>query len=100
MVFFVRCFIFLIAFSFVACGPRKVCSGLNPEIGKYNTSQKLRKGRRKLHSGPEKEAYHRRTKQIKKRKSHPGKSGSGGGLFSFQSSGAAGWTNNQLQQKD
>lgn len=71
---FVRCFIFLLVFSSVSCGPQKVCSGLNPEIGKYNTSKKVRKGRRSLHSGPEKEAYRRRAKQMKKKKARAGKS--------------------------
>jgi hypothetical protein len=64
----IRCFIILIAFSIIGCEPHKVCSGLNPEIGKYNTSKKIRRGKRHLHSGPEKEAYRRRAKQMQKRR--------------------------------
>lgn len=104
-----RAWVILIAFSFASCGTPKVCSGLNPEIGKYNTSKKVRKGRRSLHSGPEKVAYNRRSKQIKKRKPRPAKSGSGKqGLFNFHLGGSGGGSigggggndNNQRQQKN
>jgi hypothetical protein len=79
MIFFIRFVIFLFAFSIVSCGTREVCSGLNPEIGKYNTTQKIRKGKRHLHSGPEKDAYRHRVKTMKKRKPRGGKAGNGGG---------------------
>ncbi len=89
MYYLKRCLVFLLVFAFVSCGPHKVCSGLNPEIGKYNTPKKIRKGRRSLHSGPEKEAYHRRAKKMKKRKSRPGKSVPvKRGIFSFRFGGS------------
>src|SRR5688500_7165912 len=74
--FFVRGVIFLLLLSFVSFGGHKVCSGLNPEIGKYNTSKKMRKGGHKLSSGPEKAAHRRRVKQMQKRRKRkaPGKS--------------------------
>jgi hypothetical protein len=78
---FLRCIIFLVVLSASACGPHKVCSGLNPEIGKYNTPQKIRKGKRSLHSGPEKDANRHRAKTMKKRKKRGGKAGNGGGFF-------------------
>lgn len=102
--------IIVIVFSFASCGTHQVCSGLNPEIGKYNTSKKIRKGRRSLHSGPEKSAYSRRAKQVKKRKSRVGNSTVGKqGVFNFQVGGGrrsgsgsigGGNDNNQRQQKN
>ena len=68
-----RCVLFFLLVGFASCRHEKVCSGLNPEIGKYNTSKKIRKGKRAVHSNPEKEAVRRRTKQIKKRKPRGGK---------------------------
>ncbi len=106
MCYFKRCLVFLLVFSFVSCGTHKVCSGLNPEIGKYNTPKKIRKGSRSLHSGPEKEAYHRRAKKMKKKKSRSGKSvGVKRRLFTFHFGGSAhigggGGGNVQAQKKN
>jgi hypothetical protein len=61
----IRCVLFLLVIGFISCRHEKVCSGLNPEIGKYNTSSKVRKGRRQVHSGPEKQAVSRHAKQVK-----------------------------------
>ncbi|CAN5433326.1 hypothetical protein BH09BAC5_BH09BAC5_01160 [soil metagenome] len=84
---FLRLSILLLAICIYSCKPTKPCSGLNPEIGKYNTSQKIRKGKRSLHSTPEKEAYRRRSKQLKHKKSRGGKAGAGGssGIHIFSS---------------
>ncbi|MDQ3111137.1 MAG: hypothetical protein M3R17_14685 [Bacteroidota bacterium] len=101
--------IFIFVIAVVSCGPHKVCSGLNPEIGKYNTSKKIRKGKRSLHSGPEKEAYRHRVKSMKKKKQRGGKAGGarkgffgihigGGGRRSGGSIGGSG--NIQVQQKN
>lgn len=67
-----RFVLFLFLVSVVSCGGEKVCSGLNPEIGKYNTSKKIRKGRRSVHSNPEKEAVKRHSKQVKHKKPRNG----------------------------
>lgn len=69
MPFIIRFFILLFFISFAACKPQKVCSGLNPEIGKFNTVEKIRKGKRSTHSTLEKDAVQRRKKQVKKHKS-------------------------------
>jgi hypothetical protein len=60
----------LLAFSVIlaSCRPHRVCSGLNPEIGKYNTKKRLNKGGRRLKSRPEKAAMKYRKKQLKHRK--------------------------------
>jgi hypothetical protein len=113
MRFFACCFFSLLFLSFVSCGPHKVCSGLNPEIGKYNTSKKMRKGGHKLSSGPEKAAHRRRVKQMqkKRRKKGPGKSvplrrrfikfniGGGGNSGGGTVSGSIGGGNDNKQQQ-
>ena len=67
-----RCILFFLLVGFASCGHEKVCSGLNPEIGKYNTSKKIRKGKRAVHSNPEKEAVKRHSKQVKHKKPRNG----------------------------
>ncbi|MBI3509031.1 MAG: hypothetical protein HY064_00090 [Bacteroidetes bacterium] len=56
-------FIFLLA----DCRGEKICSGLNPELATYNTTKRLRKGGRSLHSEPEREAHRHRMKTMKKK---------------------------------
>ncbi|MCX6310989.1 MAG: hypothetical protein NT084_05060 [Bacteroidetes bacterium] len=58
----------MLLFSFIACQHEKVCSGLNPETGKYNSYSKVRKGKRTAHGNPEKQAIRRRQKSIRKQK--------------------------------
>lgn len=64
-----RLLILILILSFVSCTHEKVCSGLNPDIGTYNSSKKIRKGKRTAHSDPEREAIRRRKKTVKKQKS-------------------------------
>lgn len=108
MTVLIRCLVFIFAISLASCGPPKVCSGLNPEIGKYNTSKKIRKGKRSLHSGPEKDAYHRRSQQIKKNKRRAGASNpKKHGIFSIHlggrskrsGGGGGGGNNDNVQQQ-
>ncbi len=100
-----RCLTFVFLLTFIACKTEKPCSGLNPEIGKYNTPKKMHKGKKSLHSGPEKAAYQHRKDEMKRRKKGGGKTGgikhgilgihfSGGG---HKSSGGGG---NESQQKN
>ena len=98
-------------FAFASCAPEKPCSGLNPEIGKFNTARTLRKGRKTVHSKPEKKAVHHREKQVKAKKqkfSAKGKYGGGAsGGFHFHIGGhvggrasGGGSANVQVQRKD
>jgi hypothetical protein len=79
--------LFIFLFLFSACTPEKPCSGLNPEIGKFNTARRIHKGRKSVHSKPEKKAVHHREKQVKSRKksfSAKGRYGANGRIFHFQ----------------
>lgn len=75
----------LISSVLLSCGPRKLCSGLNPEIGKYNTSKRLNKGGRTLKSKPERDSLRRRKKSMKSKGgfSAKGRYGGSGGIHIF-----------------
>ena len=86
-------FIFSLSLIF-SCAPYKVCSGLNPVTGSYNSSKKMRKGRKSLHSDPERSAYTHRQKEMKKKNAVNGRNHStmggaikAGGGFSFHIGG-------------
>lgn len=55
-----------VSLAFASC-KHEVCSGLNPEVGKYNTTKRLGKGGRSLKSKPEKDALKRRRQRLKNR---------------------------------
>lgn len=77
-------FILIASLVISSCGSEKLCSGLNPEIGKYNTSKRLNKGGKSLKSKPERESLRRRKKQVKKKKGgFSAKGRYGGGIQIF-----------------
>lgn len=57
-----------VLFALSSCRQHKQCSGLNSEIGKYNTHHRLRKAGRRLKSRPERSSLKYRKRQLKRRK--------------------------------
>jgi hypothetical protein len=80
-----------------SCGPHKVCSGLNQELGKNDTKKRLRKNGRKLKSKPERDS-HRRRKVSVKRQGHDSSKRHAGGIFRLRI-GRSGRSGNASIQK-
>lgn len=79
----------VLSVAIFSCRPEKVCSGLNPETGKYNTHKRLRKGGKGLSSKPERNSLRHRKQMMKKKREFSAKGRYGGGFHIFGGSAHA-----------